>query len=182
MRQGCRSEGGTLKSDQQYRYILFRAVPLREGRKDRGVLAFVMLNPSTATAIDYGDRDDNDQTIKRCIGFATDWGYGRLLVVNLFAQVATKPEDLAANANDGQDIMGAGNDNVIRVAIAMADKVICAWGNDIAKLEFGKTRVKEVLGLVKSLGKRPYTLGLTARKNPYHPLYRPGDTKPQLWE
>ena len=38
---------------------------------------FMMLNPSTA------DADIDDNTIRRCIGFAKLWGYGGLMVGNL---------------------------------------------------------------------------------------------------
>jgi Protein of unknown function (DUF1643) len=50
-----------------YRYHLFRAV----SDSPRQV-AFVLLNPSTATA------DSDDPTIGRCIGFAKLWGFGGL--------------------------------------------------------------------------------------------------------
>jgi hypothetical protein len=51
-------------------------------------VAFVLLNPSAADA--YSD----DPTVRRCVDFARRWGYGALAVVNLYAYVATDPEDL----------------------------------------------------------------------------------------
>ena len=51
-------------------------------------MLFIGLNPSTADGI------DDDPTIRRCIRFAKDRGYGRLSVANLFAYRATRPADL----------------------------------------------------------------------------------------
>ena len=60
--------------DRVYRYALYRTW----GRDKRRVL-FVGLNPSTA------DESVDDPTIRRCKGFAADWGYGGLIMANLFA-------------------------------------------------------------------------------------------------
>jgi hypothetical protein len=54
----------------------------------RGVCCFVMLNPSTA------DDTYDDPTIRRCVQFATRWGYDALSVRNLFPWRATDPGDL----------------------------------------------------------------------------------------
>jgi hypothetical protein len=50
------------------------------------MICFIGLNPSTA------DAEVNDPTIRRCIGFAHDWGFGGLLMLNLFAFRATDPK------------------------------------------------------------------------------------------
>ena len=61
-----------------YRYWLTRTWNPR-----RATLCWVLLNPSTA------DADRDDPTIRRCQGFARSWGYGGIVVVNLFAYRAT---------------------------------------------------------------------------------------------
>lgn len=47
-----------------------------------------MLNPSTA------DENVDDPTIRRCINFAKDWGYGGMYVGNLFAFRTAYPKEL----------------------------------------------------------------------------------------
>ncbi|MDR9403044.1 MAG: DUF1643 domain-containing protein [Halothece sp. Uz-M2-17] len=51
----------------------------REWEPNASRITFIMLNPSRANAT------VDDPTIRRCLGFAQDWGHGSLAVVNLFA-------------------------------------------------------------------------------------------------
>ena len=80
---------------RRYRYALWRRWAPGD---DYGLL--VGLNPSTA------DHRRDDPTIRRCIGFARDWGYSGLCVANLFAFRATYPRDLFA----ADDPVGPRND------------------------------------------------------------------------
>jgi len=59
--------------DGRYRYALRRVWD--DGKP---AVLFVGLNPSTA------DAHRDDATIRRCTRFARDWGFGQLLVGNLF--------------------------------------------------------------------------------------------------
>ncbi len=49
---------------------------------------FIGLNPSIA------DETIDDPTITRCINYAKAWGYGTLLMTNLFAFRSTYPKDI----------------------------------------------------------------------------------------
>ena len=68
----------------RYRYKLWRTWD-----DVRPVVMFIMLNPSTA------DATADDPTIRRCIGFAHDWGYGGVRVGNLFAWRTPYPQRVA---------------------------------------------------------------------------------------
>jgi len=65
---------------KRYRYQLLRRW---EGGIGRCVI--VGLNPSTA------DAQNDDPTIRRCMGFAQDWGFNELIMVNLFAYRTPHP-------------------------------------------------------------------------------------------
>lgn len=98
-----------------YRYRLERAIAPQLER----VVAFVMLNPSTAT------EHVDDPTIRRCIGFARSWDAGRLVIGNLFALRATDPRVMKAHAEP----VGPDNDQHLLAIAREAHLVVCAWGN-----------------------------------------------------
>lgn len=137
--------------DRRYRYLLRRRVGDSSGR-----VLFIMLNPSRA------DETRNDATIRRCIGFARDWGYGRLEVVNLFALMSTDPRALLK----ADDPIGPGNDAAIQAALKVADTVVLAWGNHALDHE---ERAAAVIEMARKAA-RPHCLGLTVRGAPRHPL------------
>jgi hypothetical protein len=66
-----------------YRYWLSR-----EWDDSLPIVTFIMMNPSTADAF------NDDATIRKCVGFAKAWGFGRIRVVNLFALRSREPLDL----------------------------------------------------------------------------------------
>ena len=137
-----------ISPDGLYRYSLERDLDA-----DESVCTFVMLNPSTA------DGTYDDPTVRRCIRFARDWGYGRLRVVNLYAYRATKPRDLWLV----NDPVGPDNNRVLAAAFEESDCLIAAWG---AKAK--RQRVAEVMALPYAPRK---ALGLTKAGAPRHPLY-----------
>ena len=131
------------------------------------VVAFVMLNPSTA------DAEVLDPTVRRCVGFAHAWGFGSLEVVNLFAFRATDPRDLLRAAAP----VGAANDQAILDATRGADRVVVAWG--VRGDHLG--RADTVAGLLDSASVVPVALATTKDGHPRHPLYVRGDTDPSAW-
>jgi hypothetical protein len=80
-------------ADGIYRYRLERRGLLANDR----VCLFIMCNPSTA------DDVKNDPTLSRCCNYARNWGYGRLIVCNLFGQRSTDPAALCDAAEHGGD-------------------------------------------------------------------------------
>ena len=142
--------GAAFSRDGRYRYRLWRRWDL-----SRPAIAFCMLNPSTA------DARRDDPTIRRCIGFARDWGYGGIEVVNIFALRATDPRALRS----ARDPVGPRNDAFMLRAAARSPLVI-AWG------VHGALRDRESAAL-KLLGARSrlLALGRTRSGAPRHPLY-----------
>ncbi|MDA0269442.1 MAG: DUF1643 domain-containing protein [Chloroflexi bacterium] len=139
----------TFSRDRRYRYSLSR----RWGPGP--VVAWVMLNPSTADA--YRD----DATIRRCIALSRSWGFGALEVVNLCAHRATDPRALLEAA----DPVGRRNNHAIRRALRRADAVVAAWGVPPRAL---RGRVEAVRWL---LPPSVACLGVTTGGQPRHPLY-----------
>src|SRR4051794_33028496 len=140
----------------RYRYLLTRQVG-----PGLCTATFIMLNPSTA------DATNNDPTIRRCIGFARQWGCGQLVVLNLFAMRATDPADMKL----ADDPVGPENKDWFDRTLRDQDDgpVVCAWG------VHGEHRGQDltVLGWLKSYGIRPLALGVTRDGHPKHPLYLP---------
>ncbi|HEX5093613.1 MAG TPA: DUF1643 domain-containing protein [Burkholderiales bacterium] len=128
---------------------------------------FLMLNPSTA------DETVLDPTCARARDFAQRWGYGSLLVTNLFAWRATDPLAMRAAA----DPVGPGNDAAILRAARAARLVVCAWGNHGAHLD----RSTEVQRRLRRAGVDLHMLRLNANGEPAHPLYLPALLAPSRW-
>lgn len=118
-------------------------------------LCFVGLNPAT------GDTDGKPRrTLDRVVGWARREGCGAVVVVNLFAYRATKPAGLLDAA---VDIIGDGNDEVIRERSAAAAITLAAWGSH----RLATSRAAVVLSILK----RPVCVGVTKSGAPAHPLY-----------
>lgn len=122
-------------------------------------LLYVMLNPSTA------DAEDDDPTIRRCIGFGQSHRYNAIEVVNLYAFRATLPKDLKA----AKYPVGDDNNTHIAEAVAEAGAVCVAWGAQAKD----PSRPSAVLKMIRAAGVVPMVLGLTASGNPRHPLTLP---------
>lgn len=147
---------------EAYRYVLTRVWDAAGSK-----VAFVMLNPSTATEV------QNDPTVERCERRARALGFGAFAVVNIFAYRATDPRVMRAQG----DPVGAGNDAAILAAVDWADSVVCAWGSHGAHLGRGAA----VASLLRSTGRPLMQLGLTKGGQPKHPLYIGYDRQPEVW-
>ena len=88
---------------KRYRYTLTRTMNPDLVGDDARTIAFIGLNPSTATAT------TDDPTVRRCIGYAAREGFGRFVMLNAFGYRATDPKDMKAQA----DPVGKGNDAAI---------------------------------------------------------------------
>lgn len=148
----------------RYRYEL--------GRRwaDGPALEWVMLNPSTA------DADQDDPTIRRCSGFAKRWGYGAIIVHNLYAYRATDPQ-LLANLDDP-----IGPDNHRYLASCHGtDGTVVAWGSDPAATGWWNGYPYAWQQTVLQRPQPLLCLGVNANGSPKHPLYVPANRTPIPW-
>lgn len=146
--------------------------------QDRPTIAFGLHNPSIANG------DIVDPTWRRGIGYATRWNAGRLVYVNPWAAVATKPADLWKMA----DPVGPMNDfHIAAVAREVATSggfFVFAWGavSPPKHLKYSVTsRLHAFEKIVRAAGCDIRVLGLTKAHQPRHPLYLRADAKPEPW-
>lgn len=145
----------------RYRHLLERL--WNPGKK---TVLFVGLNPSKA------DSETDDPTVRRMLDFAEQWGYGRLLVCNLFDWRATDPREMKRAVRP----CSKENDQHILAAAAEAERVVVAWGGD-GKYQDRGPRVLRLLS-----GFDLYCLGRTEDGHPRHPLYMKAYTKPEPYQ
>lgn len=158
--------GATFSSCRKHRFTLWRrwepdCPPSR-------MCAFIGLNPSTA------DETLDDPTIRRCIRFSKDWGFGGYVMLNLFSFRATDPKVMKADSNP---CLQANLKSISEVSDC-AGRVVCAWGTHGSYEGLGET-VRTWLSVGRFVNL--WHLGLTKQGFPKHPLYLKADTQPQIW-
>lgn len=144
-----------------YRYMLRRIW------SDEKPLGVIMLNPSTA------DMTTDDNTIRRCVNFAKSFGHGGILVANLFAYRATKPDELFT----ASDPVGPDNFKHVKTMLSQVECVLCAWGANGDFLGQGK-KMADFVTMRNAL----YCLGVNKNGSPKHPLYVKSSTKLILYD
>ena len=127
---------------------------------DKPWVLFICLNPSTA------DHEAEDNTSRVCINYAKRWGFGGLVIANLFAYRSTDP----ANLYKASDPVGAENDEHLKRLSNDASETVCAWSDDGGYMD----RDLAVLPLLKS----PKCLTMLKSGRPGHPLYKSKELKP----
>ena len=168
-----------LSSDGCYRWWLRRCWGAGEG-----CLLFIGLNPSKAD----GQRDD--PTLRRLIGFARQWGYRELLVLNLFARISPSPAALLRV----KDPIGGQNDLVLNRwlnhwSLTPRVDLWCGWGVNGARRDRAQVVLEKIQRLLPERRRsvpdspHPLMLGRTASGQPRHPLYTPRNAClcPFLW-
>ena len=141
-------KNATFSSCRKYRYSLSRIWD-----KKKKYVLFIGLNPSTA------NEEEDDPTIRRCVNYSKDWGYGGFIIVNLFAYRTALP----SNLKKVKYPIGSENDKYIVTLSKKADITVAAWGNNGSLY----SRDKQVLNLVPSL----MCLKINKSGQPAHPLY-----------
>lgn len=153
------SSWAEFSSDRVHRYALWRTWD-----KSKGIAMFIGLNPSTA------DEAKNDPTVSRCINYAKHWGFGGMIMSNIFAYRATDPKMMKV----AEDPVGPENDQWLLKLAKEASLIMATWGNHGEFLERGKA----VISLFE--GTELHCLTLNKTGHPKHPLYCSSTLKPVL--
>jgi hypothetical protein len=144
------SEGLILQDGKKFRHTLYR-----EFDSTLPAVLFVMLNPSIA------DAHTNDPTVRKTIGFAKRWGFGRVNVANLYDFRATDPRELRKHDYPKSERC----DEVIFELAMHSERVVVAWGANAPW-----PRAHDVVNHVLR-GFQLWSIGkLTAGGQPKHPL------------
>lgn len=143
----------------EYRYIL--------GTRGEHPLICIGVNPSTAAP------GDLDPTLKSVERVALHNGYDSFIMFNVYAQRATRPEDMerACNAALHAENMRA-FDYALSLDKAGAPAVWAAWGAVIEKRDYLPRCVRDMIAVGEKRGARWFSAGKrTKAGHPHHPLY-----------
>lgn len=148
----------------QYRYALRREWGLFPNPKDRPFLYYVMLNPSTANG------NEDDPTIRKCVGFSARNGFSGIVVMNLYAYRSTDPKALNYCVIDP---VGPEN-NFYLWSILPESTVVCAWGAGFPySLNMHIERANAVINILINNRCILKCLKKTSDGRPYHPARLP---------
>lgn len=151
----------------EYRYIL--------GTRGENPLICIGINPSTAAP------DDLDNTLKSVERIAHGNGYKSWIMFNVYAQRATRPDDMDREINMPlhRENMAA-FEYILSAAAAKgrAPSVWAAWGTIIEKRPYLKDCVLDMVSIGEKYGAKWLCAGkCSAKGHPHHPLYLRKDEK-----
>ena len=147
----------------EYRYIL--------GTRGEHPLICIGINPSTAAP------DNLDNTLKSVERIALYNGFDSFLMFNVYAQRATRPDDMERSCNP---VLHAENRRAFRYLLSLspAPALWAAWGNIIEKRGYLMDCMRDFAADASAAGAEWFTAGpLLKSGHPHHPLYLKGDTK-----
>ncbi len=152
----------------EYRYIL--------GTRGCRPLICVGINPSTAAP------DNLDPTLCSAQRIALSNGYDSFLMFNVYAQRATRPDDMESACNA---LLHQENRKAFRYLLSLCQHpaLWAAWGNIILKRPYLMDCMKDFAADASAAGGQWYTAGpLLKSGQPHHPLYLKSQTKLQPFD
>ena len=147
----------------EYRYIL--------GTRGENPLICIGINPSTAAP------DALDPTLQSVERIAHSNGYDSFLMFNVYAQRATRPDDMERQCNV---LLHEENRKAFRYLLSLSHTpaVWAAWGNIIMKRDYLMDCMRDFVADGEAVGAKWFTAGpLLKSGHPHHPLYLKRDTK-----
>jgi hypothetical protein len=147
----------------EYRYLL--------GTRGKRPLICIGINPSTAAP------DALDPTLQSVERIAHSNGYDSFLMFNVYAQRATRPDDMERQCNIA---LHEENRKAFRYLLSLCEEpaVWAAWGNIIMKRDYLMDCMRDFVADGEAVGAKWFTAGpLLKSGHPHHPLYLKRDTK-----
>lgn len=149
----------------EYRYIL--------GTTGEKPLICIGINPSTAKP------NDLDNTLKSVERIANGNGFDSFIMFNVYAQRATKPDDMDKELNKK---LHSENMKAFEYILSLSKKskpaLWAAWGTIVEVRPYLKDCVKDMIEIGKKYGAQWYSAGAISKKgHPHHPLYLKSDSK-----
>ena len=144
----------------EYRYIL--------GTRGKNPLICIGINPSTAAP------DDLDNTLKSVSRIAAGNGYDSWIMFNVYAQRATRPDDMDRELNPRlhRENMRAFEYILSHVGEGISPAIWAAWGTIIEKRPYLPGCVRDMVALGRRYDARWLCAGKrSAKGHPHHPLY-----------
>ena len=150
----------------EYRYIL--------GTRGKNPLICIGVNPSTA------EPGNLDNTLKSVQRIAAGNGYDSFIMFNVYAQRATRPDDMDRELNERlhRENMRAFAYVLAQVGEGLRPAVWAAWGAVIEKRSYLPGCVRDMVELGKRFDAEWLCAGKRSVKgHPHHPLYLRKDEK-----
>lgn len=146
--------------NERYRYVL--------GTKGKNPLICIGVNPSTASP------EDMDKTMKVVSRFSEKHGNDSFIMLNLYPQRATYPEDLDDEMNE--EAVKANIEIITELLKGKEYTIWAAWGDLIYKRDYLRFCLEQIIHITdQSLCKWISVGDRTKKGNPHHPLYLPKD-------
>ena len=145
----------------EYRYLL--------GTRGHRPLICIGINPSTARP------DHLDPTLQSVERIALNNGFDSFMMLNLCAQRATDPNDMA---RDYPDVLRTGNAAAFEYALGLSDAPVvwAAWGTMIEKRPYLKELLRDFADISQRHHADWVSFGARSKKgHPHHPLYLRAD-------
>ena len=155
----------------EYRYLL--------GTRGKNPLICIGINPSTAVP---GDLDNTLKSVQR---IASGNGYDSFLMFNVYAQRATRPEDMDRQCNWAlhEENMKAFRYVLSQVGEGYRPAIWAAWGTVIEKRPYLKDCVRDMAAQGEAFGAQWLCAGKRTKKgHPHHPLYLRKDERVQPFD
>ena len=144
----------------EYRYLL--------GTKGANPLICIGINPSTAAP---GDLDNTLKSVER---IAKGNGFDSFLMFNVYAQRATRPQDMDAACNEAlhRENMAAFRWVLAQVGEGYTPAVWAAWGTIIEQRPYLKDCLRDMIAIGEEYHAQWLCAGKRSKKgHPHHPLY-----------